>query len=102
MPQNKDGATIIDYAVAPYLDFDPSTNRVILHAHQYYFDELGTTLQGVYYVQISFNERLYNLFVGLPYEHVSTDGELNYRLRVMFNKNNLVPKQIMFSDPSPS
>ncbi|MFM7980197.1 MAG: hypothetical protein ACKPKO_12855, partial [Candidatus Fonsibacter sp.] len=41
MPHNKDGATIIDYAVAPYLDFDPTTNRVILHAQQFYFDEVG-------------------------------------------------------------
>ncbi|MFM7986379.1 MAG: hypothetical protein ACKPKO_44415, partial [Candidatus Fonsibacter sp.] len=45
MPQNEEGATIIDYAVAPYLDFDPTANRVILHDQQYYFDEVGITIQ---------------------------------------------------------
>ncbi|MFM7988327.1 MAG: hypothetical protein ACKPKO_54350 [Candidatus Fonsibacter sp.] len=35
------------------------------------------------------NERLYDLFVGLPYEHMSYDGELNYILRVMYNKTTL-------------
>ena len=33
MPQDKQGASLIDLAVAPYLDFDPTTNRVLLHAH---------------------------------------------------------------------
>ncbi|MFM7984722.1 MAG: hypothetical protein ACKPKO_35905, partial [Candidatus Fonsibacter sp.] len=41
MPQNEEGATLIDLAVAPYLDFDPTANRVILHAHQFFFDEVG-------------------------------------------------------------
>ncbi|MFM7981464.1 MAG: phage minor capsid protein, partial [Candidatus Fonsibacter sp.] len=45
--------------------------------------------------KIYFNERLYDLFVGLPYARVSSDGELNYRLRVMYNNNNLVPKQVL-------
>ncbi|MFM7982052.1 MAG: phage minor capsid protein, partial [Candidatus Fonsibacter sp.] len=48
-----------------------------------------------YNIQIYFNERLYDLFVGLPYEHVSSDGELNYRLRVMYNTHNIVPKQVL-------
>ncbi|MFM7978486.1 MAG: hypothetical protein ACKPKO_04145, partial [Candidatus Fonsibacter sp.] len=38
MPQNKDGATLINAAVSPYLYFDPTTNRVILHAQQFLFD----------------------------------------------------------------
>ncbi|MFM7977919.1 MAG: phage minor capsid protein, partial [Candidatus Fonsibacter sp.] len=46
MPQNEKGGTIIDYAVAPYLDFDPTTNRVILHAQQFYFDEMGPAVRG--------------------------------------------------------
>ncbi|MFM7988527.1 MAG: hypothetical protein ACKPKO_55360 [Candidatus Fonsibacter sp.] len=83
MPQNDQGATLIDAAVAPYLDFDQTTNRVILHAQQLLFDEVGATVKGWYCINIYFNERLYNLFVGLPYEHMSSDGELNYRLRVM-------------------
>ncbi|MFM7981047.1 MAG: hypothetical protein ACKPKO_17190, partial [Candidatus Fonsibacter sp.] len=77
------------YAVAPYLDFDPTTNRVILHAQQYYFDEVGATIQKGKYIHICLNERLYDIFVGLRYEHVSSDGELNYRLRVMYNKKKL-------------
>ncbi|MFM7977915.1 MAG: hypothetical protein ACKPKO_01255 [Candidatus Fonsibacter sp.] len=32
---------------------------------------------------------LFDLFVGLPYEPVSSDGELNYRLRAMYNKTTL-------------
>ncbi|MFM7978801.1 MAG: phage minor capsid protein, partial [Candidatus Fonsibacter sp.] len=95
MPQNDQGATLIDASVAPYLDFDPTTSRVILHAHQFFFDEVGATANHLYIVQIYFNERLYELFVGLPYEHVSSDGELNYILRVMYNKNNLVPRQVL-------
>ncbi|MFM7987857.1 MAG: phage minor capsid protein, partial [Candidatus Fonsibacter sp.] len=52
MPQNDQGATVLDYAVAPYLDFDPTTNRVILHAQQYYFDEVGTAVQNGKYIHI--------------------------------------------------
>ncbi|MFM7984123.1 MAG: hypothetical protein ACKPKO_32840, partial [Candidatus Fonsibacter sp.] len=61
----------------------------------FFFDEVWTTLNGLHYIQIYFIARLYDLFVGLPYEHMSYDGELNYRLRVMYNKNNLVPKQVL-------
>ena len=95
MPQNDQGATLIDLAAAPYLDFDPTTNRVILHAHHFFFDEVASRLQEDHYVQIYFNERLYDLFVGLPYELVSLEGELNYRLRVMYNNNNLVPRHVL-------
>ena len=82
MQQDKQGASLIDLAVAPYLDFGPTTHRVVLHAHHCVFDEVATTLQGIYNVQFYFNERLYDLFVGLPYKLVSLEGELNYRLRV--------------------
>ncbi|MFM7985069.1 MAG: hypothetical protein ACKPKO_37690, partial [Candidatus Fonsibacter sp.] len=44
MPQNEEGATIIDYAVAPYLDFDRTTNRVISHAHQFLFYAVGVAI----------------------------------------------------------
>jgi hypothetical protein len=95
MPHNDQGATLYDLAVAPYLDFDPTTNRVILHAHNCFFDEVASTLQGYHYIQIYFNERLYDLFVGLPHELVSLEGELNYRLRAMYNNNNLVPRNVL-------
>ena len=29
-----------------------------------------------------FNERLYNLFVGLPYTYMTKHGDLNYKLKV--------------------
>ena len=51
-------------------------------------------------MKIYFNQRLYDIFVGLPYEHISTEGELNYRLRVMYNNNNLVPRQVLINSPS--
>ena len=73
---------------------------MILHAHQFYFDEVGTARKNGYYIKIYFNQRLYDIFVGLPYEHISTEGELNYRLRVMYNNNNLVPRQVLINSPS--
>ena len=48
-------------------------------------------------VKIYFNERLYDLFVGVPFEFVSDTGELNYRLRVVYNFSNLVPKTVLVS-----
>ena len=50
------------------------------------FDELAAEMTGLKYVEIYLNERLYDLFAGLPYKYVSINGELNYRLRVMYNK----------------
>ena len=46
MPQNNQGVSLIELAAAPYLDFDPTTNRVILHAHQFLLDEVGAAIQG--------------------------------------------------------
>ncbi|MFM7980837.1 MAG: hypothetical protein ACKPKO_16120, partial [Candidatus Fonsibacter sp.] len=63
---------------------------------------MGPVVRGGYVIKIYFNERLYDLFVGLPYEHLSSEGELNYRLRVIYNKNNLVPKQVLITGPSPT
>ena len=53
------------------------------------------------YVEIYFNERLYDLFAGLPYKYVSINGELNYRLRVMYNNNNLVPRNVLLENAAP-
>ena len=47
-----------------------------------------------------FNERLYDLFVGLPYEYISDTGELNYRLKVAYNNNNPVSKNIQMRSPT--
>ena len=79
---------------APYLDFDPITNRVILNAPQFFFDEVAATLQGASSTQFYLNERLYDIFVELPYVYVSITGELNYRMIVRYNNNNIVPKNV--------
>ena len=71
----------LDATVAPYLDFDPITNRVVLHADQTFYDETWGALSGVEKIKITFNERLYDLLIGLPFEHVYETGELNYRLK---------------------
>ncbi|MFM7981888.1 MAG: hypothetical protein ACKPKO_21470, partial [Candidatus Fonsibacter sp.] len=63
MPQNEEGATIIDYAVAPYLDFDLTTNRVILHAQQYYFDKARTAIHKKGNISILFETRDYTIYL---------------------------------------
>ena len=82
---NVGGVSPLDATVAPYLDFGPITNRVILHADQTFYDETWGALSGIETIKIYFNERLYDLLIGLPFEHVSENGELNYRLRVVYN-----------------
>ena len=81
--------------VAPYIDFDVQTNRVIVHAEQTFYDEVYTELSSVNSVKIYFNERLYDLFVGVPYEFVSNTGDLNYRLKVLYNNSNLISKTVL-------
>ncbi|MFM7985333.1 MAG: hypothetical protein ACKPKO_39055 [Candidatus Fonsibacter sp.] len=73
MPKSPLGLNGFDLAVVPYLDFGPTTNRVLLHAHQLYFEKVGANVHGLYVVHIYFNARLYDPFVGLPYELVSTE-----------------------------
>jgi hypothetical protein len=93
------GASPIDATVAPYLDFDPLTNRVVLHADQTFYDDTWAALSGVQTIKLYFNERLYDLLIGLPFEHVSETGEPNYRLRVLYNNSNLVPKNVLVVTP---
>ena len=63
--------------VAPYLDFDAQTNLVILHAEQNLTMMYILLLSNVNSVKIYFNEKLDDLFVGIPYEFKSETGELN-------------------------
>jgi len=35
------------------------------------------------------------LFVGFPYEFVSNTGDLNYRLKVLYNNSNLISKTVL-------
>ena len=46
-------------------------------------------------VSAYFNTRLYDLFVGIPYELESNTRELNYRLKVVYNNSNLVYKNVL-------
>ena len=48
--------------VAPYLDCDFQTNRLILHAEEILYDDVYTALSNVNSVKIYLNERLYDLF----------------------------------------
>ena len=48
----------------------------------------------------SCNERLYYLVIGRPYKLVSTKGEMNYRLRVLCNQKNTVPRNCRLVDPA--
>jgi hypothetical protein len=94
MPGTSD-ASPLNATVAPCLDFDVQTNRVVFHAEQFFYDEAYTRLSSVNRVSIYFNTRLYDLLVGIPYELESNTGELNYRLKVIYNNSNLVSKNVL-------
>ena len=80
----------------PFLDFDPITNRVILHADILWFDEVIPRRRNVNPIEIYFNERLYDLFVGLQfYYYHGAVGDENYMLRVRCNNSNAVDKKIV-------
>ncbi|MFM7983590.1 MAG: phage minor capsid protein, partial [Candidatus Fonsibacter sp.] len=68
----------------PYLDFDIITNRVILHAEQIRYDETFLTLTGGPAINIFFNQRLFDLFVGMQHTFETSQGDDNYRLRVAY------------------
>ena len=38
--------TLLEPSAALYLDFDPTTKPVALHAHQFFFDEVGAKVTG--------------------------------------------------------
>ena len=79
----------------PYLDFDIITNRVILHAEQIRYDETFLTITGGPAINIFFNERLFDLFVGMQYTLESNQGDANYRLRATYNGTNLVTRDVI-------
>ena len=79
----------------PYLEFDHITNRVILHAEQIRYDETFLTKTGGMAINILFNERLFDLFVGMQYTFESSQGDANYRLRVAYNGSNLVTRNVV-------
>ena len=79
----------------PYLEFDHITNRVILHAEQIRYDETFLEITLGLAINIFFNERLFDLFVGMQHTLESKQGDANYRLRVAYNGSNLVPRDIV-------
>ena len=79
----------------PYFDFDIITNRVILHAEQVRYDETFLDIGDDDAINIFFNERLFDLFIGMQYTFESKQGDANYRLRVAYNNGNLVTRNII-------
>ncbi|MFM7987445.1 MAG: hypothetical protein ACKPKO_49845, partial [Candidatus Fonsibacter sp.] len=84
--------TPLDTTVSPFLDFDPHTNKISLYADFFAYDEVYTRITGIPPVEIYFNERLYDLCIGRQTSRVSKTGDLNYKLRVINHRSNLVPK----------
>ena len=56
--------------------------------------EFETELENNPRVEIYFNERLYNLFVGLPYTYMTKQGDLNYKLNVAESRAGLFQKTV--------
>ena len=56
--------------------------------------EVVPELQNNPRIEIYFNERLYNLFVGLPYTYMNKHGDLNYKLKVAMSRAGLYQKTI--------
>ncbi|MFM7989029.1 MAG: phage minor capsid protein, partial [Candidatus Fonsibacter sp.] len=75
--------------VSPFLDFDPHTNTNIFYADFFAYDEVYTGITGTPPVEIYFNERLYDLCIGLPTSRVSKTRDLNYKFRVINNQYNI-------------
>ena len=73
LPANTFAAT-----TAPYLEFDPSTNKCILNSEINFFKQDQSTP-----VEIYFNSRLYELFVGFRSDFISYDGDKNHKLIVI-------------------
>ena len=90
----------VDATTAPFLDFDTTLNRVVLYADNVFYSfsstevEFETELDDNPRVQIYFNERLYNLFVGLPYTYMTKQGDLNYKLKIAESRAGLFQKTV--------
>ena len=90
----------VDATTSPFLDFDTTLNRVVLYADNVFYSfsstevEFKTELDDNPRVQIYFNERLYNLFVGLPYTYMTKQGDLNYKLNVAESRAGLFQKTV--------
>ena len=56
--------------------------------------EVVPELQNNPRIEIYFNERVYNLFVGLPCTYMTKHGNLNYKLKVAMSRAGLFEKTI--------
>ena len=63
------------------------------------YDETFITLigGGAAAIDIFFNERLFDLFIGMQYTFESNQGNTNYRLRVVYNGGNLATRNAVAS-----
>jgi hypothetical protein len=100
----KDFWTTLGRAVVPYFAFDVGTNRVTLHADEKLFDMseshlFGSVAEGAFIdpMQIFMNDRLYELFAGLPCRFTSSSGDLNYRLNVIDRYFNKVTQKVSYT-----
>jgi hypothetical protein len=97
----------MDAIVIPYMVFDVDTNRVTLHADELVFNMtnshlFGSILEGTSGdpMQIFLNDRLYELFSGLPLRYKSTIDNLNYRLNVIDRYFNIVKQDMTYTLPN--
>ena len=93
-------------AVVPYIVFDVDTNRVTFHADEKLFDMteshlFGSVAEGATGdpMKIFMNDRLYELFAGLPCRYVSSSGSQNYRLNVIDRYFNKVKQDTYYYPP---
>jgi hypothetical protein len=60
--------TNVGNTVAPWIDFDPGTNRIFITADdRTYNSELTGTTLGLFRLKLIFNDRLYELFASMPF-----------------------------------
>ncbi len=74
---------VLSFAVVPNIGFDDDTNRFTLHAHEVLFDMAESHLfvsiaEGHHGdpMKIFMNDRLYDLFAGLPCGFTSSSGSI--------------------------
>lgn len=80
--------------------FRSTMNCAIFDAHWFSFDEVTTAFIGKQFLSCFMLARCRaSTFVGRPYELASTEGELNSRLRVMYNQSNIVPRHSVLNIP---
>ena len=70
-------ASYITNTTAPWIDFNPDTNRLFLTADEKFFNsEPGPTSVGR--MKLIFNDRLYELFASMPYRLITNPIDLNF------------------------